>query len=112
MSLSCPSCPQASVLLTLSVMSVGLFFVNCCGTVISFSALDAGNYQLAVVPAALHLTAALTALGTLRLNGCVWVMPAELALGGATAISAGLVSKRGLSGRQYHAVPTDMRPTS
>ena len=108
MSLSCPSCPQASVLLTLSVMSVGFFFVNCCGTVISFSALDAGNNQLAAVPAALHLAAALLALGTLREDGCVWVMPAELALGAATAIIAALVSKHGLGRRQYHVVPTDM----
>ena len=92
-------------------MSVGLFFVNCCGTVISFSALDAGNNKLAAVPAALHLTAALIALGTLRKDSCVWVMPAELVLGAATAIVAALVSKRGLSRRHYHVVPTDIPPS-
>ncbi len=86
-------------------MSVGLFFVNCCGTVISFSALDAGNSQLAAVPAVLHLAAA---LGTLRKDGCVWVMPAELALGAATASVAALVSQSGLSSRPYHVVPTDV----
>jgi len=95
-------------LLTLSVMSVGLFFVNCFGTVISFSALDAGNNQLAAVPGVLHLAAALIALGTVRKDGCVWVMPAELVLGAASAIIAALVSKHGLSRRQYHVVPTDM----
>ena len=101
------SCPQASVLLTLSVMSVGLFSVNCCGTVISFSALDAGNKQLAAVPAALHLIAALLALGTLQQAGCLWAMPAELALGALTASIAAVIARRDLRSRQYHVVLTE-----
>ena len=88
-------------------MSLGLFGVNCCGTVICFSALDAGNKQLAAVPAALHLFAALISLGTLQEAGCVWVLPAELALGAVTASIAAMVCQRDLRCRQYHVVLTE-----
>jgi hypothetical protein len=88
------------------VVSVGLFFVNCCGTVISFQALEAGNRPLAAVPAALHVVAAVTTLGALRQDGCVWVMPAEVALGAVTAGIAILITEHELRRRQYQAVPS------
>ena len=85
-------------------MSVGLFFVNCCGTMISFQALEAGNWPLAVVPAALHVAAAATTLGSLRQGGCVWVMSAELAFGSCTAAIAAFMTRRSVRRRHYQAV--------
>ena len=63
-----------------------------------------GNRPLAAVPAALHVVAAATTLGTLRQDGCVWVMPAEVALGAFMAGVALVITERDLRRRQYQAV--------
>lgn len=86
-----------------------MFFVLACGTVVSFKSFSAGDWRMASVPVVLHLVAALLTLGNLLQNGCVWVLPLQIALGATSAVLALYVTAGKSSRQEYSALPSDMR---
>jgi len=81
-------CPQLPTLLSASTLSLAFFLILTFGTVVSFESLSAAQWRSAMVPVVLHISAALLTLGNLFQDGCLWVLPLELLLGGAAAVLA------------------------
>lgn len=100
-------CPQASFFLSTSVSSLAMFFVLTCGTVVSFESFSEGNWRAASVPVVIHLAAALLTLGNLLRNGCVWVLPLQLALGAVSAVLALYVTAGKNSRQEYSSLAVD-----
>eukprot|EP00873_Tetraselmis_striata_P039459 jgi/Tetstr1/459723/TSEL_005076.t1 len=90
-----PTCPSVSFFVATALNSLAFLLLHSFSMVVAFEGLTTRQPLLAGMAPALHMTAALLTLGNFRMDGCLWVIPTNLALAVVPAAMAARIVWRG-----------------